>query len=219
MRRPPPARRRWLLAVALGLGLSLALVSAATADRGRYVARSFTEPAKPGLAVSAPLEEFRAVAGARIVVPAEWRQRRVGAGRLRFIASSRHCHYRVTFSVRSLLAAPRDAAAYVADALPSPELRRLLDRGERGGSAFRVVHEQGTATTVRLRALRAAILTRRADIAPPGQVVWSELIVTAASRRGDECHSGTWRDRLGPQLGDTLATARIKLRFVRPGSG
>jgi hypothetical protein len=59
------------------------------------------------------------------------------------------------------------------------------------------------------------VLTRRADIAPAGQQVWTELRATAVSRRGDECHSGTYRESLGPALGDALATARTRLRFVR----
>jgi len=44
------------------------------------------------------------------------------------------------------------------------------------------------------------------------------LAVTAASRTGDECHCGTWRERRGPQIGDALATARTSLHFVRKPS-
>ena len=210
------ARRR-LLAAALGPVLALGVVSGAQADRGRYVARSFVEPAKPGLTVSKPLDALRAVSGARVVVPSEWRRQSAKAGQLRFLTPGRSCRYRVTFSVRSRLAAPRDAAAYAADALPSPAASRLLDSGQRGSSAFRVVHEPGSGTVVRLAGFRASVLTKRPDIAPAGQIAWSELSVSAASRAGDECHSGTYRDVLGPQLADTLATARTPLRFVKPG--
>jgi hypothetical protein len=60
------------------------------------------------------------------------------------------------------------------------------------------------------------VLTRRTDIVPAGQVAWSDVTVSAISRPGDECHSGTYRNRMGPQLGDALATARTTLTFDRP---
>lgn len=209
------ARLRYqLLALGLGSALSLAVVSTAQGDRGRYVARSFTEPANPGLAVSPPLDEFRVVSRGRVVVPAEWRRLKTNSGQLRFLTPGTTCRYRVTFSIRSQLSPPRDAADYVAEALPSPGQRRLLDQGQRAGSAFRVIHALGTQSRVSLDALWAGVLTKRSDIAPTGQIAWSEISVTAASRPGDECHSGTWRDRLGPQLGDALATARTRLHFV-----
>jgi hypothetical protein len=69
---------------------------------------------------------------------------------------------------------------------------------------------------VRIEALWARILTRRDDIVPAGQVAWTEIRVAAASRPGDECHSGTWRVVMGPAISDALATARASLRFVRP---
>ena len=178
-----------LLAVGLGLALSLAIASAAHGDRGRYVARSFTEPAKPGLAVSAPLEKFRVVTRARVVVPAEWRRLRADSGQLGFLTLGASCRYRVTITARTLLDQPRAAVDYVADALPSPAQGRLLDQGQRGSSAFRVIHGPGAGSEVRLDAIWAGVLTKRTDIAPTGQVAWSEIRVAAASRPGDECHS------------------------------
>jgi hypothetical protein len=206
--------RHRLLVIGLGSALSLAIASPAHGDRGRYVALSFTEQATPGLAVSPPLEKFRVVSRARVVVPAEWRHLRARSGQLRFLTPGARCRYRVTLTVRSLLEQPRDAADYVADALPSPAQGPLLDQGQRGSSAFRVIHARGSASEVRLDAIWAGVLTKRTDIAPPGQIAWSEIRVAAASRPGDECHSGTYRDRLGPQLGDALATARTRLHFA-----
>jgi hypothetical protein len=214
--------RLQLVAVALGAALALGIASAAHGDRGRYVTRSFTEPANPGLEVSKPLEEFRAVSRARVVVPTEWRRLSAKPGQLRFItpqiSAGGDCRYRVTFSVRSQLAQPRNAGDYVADALPSSAQMRLIDKGERGSSAFRVTRARGAGPVVRLRAFWAAVLTRRPDIAPVGQVAWSAISVRADSRRRDECHIGTWRAVLGPQLGDALATARTRLDFVRARS-
>lgn len=186
---------------------------AANADRGDYRALSFKEAADPGLAVTGPLDEFAAVSRARVTVPGEWRRLKSGADRLRFITPGRGCRYTVTFTVRSAVAPPRDAEAYALDGLPGSG-PYVLDSGRRGSTAFRVVRERSTSR-VRLRALRAAVLTRRRDVVPAGQVVWSELRAGATSQPGDECHSGTYRERLGPQLGDALATARTTLTFVR----
>ncbi len=190
--------------------------AAAHAARGDYRALSFNEAADPGLTVSGRLgETFVAVARARVVVPGEWKRLSAGADRLRFITPGRGCRYVVTMRVRSAITTARDMEAYATGALPAETSAHVLDRGTRAStSAFRVVREPLEAR-VRLRGLRAAVLTRRDDIAPAGSIVVSELRATATSRKGDECHSGTYRERLGPQLGDALATARTSLKFVR----
>jgi hypothetical protein len=141
-----------------------------------------------GLPVSGPLSEFRAVARARVVVPGEWRRESTPAGRLRFLTPG----------------------------VPSPNAARLLDGGVRGATAFRVIRPERSDQRVGLRGLRTSVLTRRTDIVPAGQVAWSDVTVSAISRPGDECHSGTYRNRMGPQLGDALATARTTLTFDRP---
>jgi hypothetical protein len=207
-------RRRGWIAIAFGSTLAIGVASA-NANRGDYIARSFVEAANPGLAVTEPLEEFRAVSGARVIVPTAWKRLGAGGAQLRFITPGRICRYRVTFTLRTRLAAPGDGAAYATNALPSAGPAYLLDAGQRGNSAFRVVRQGTTGSVVRVDALRAGVLTRRSDIVPTGQVAWTELRVTASSRRGDECHSGTYREVLGPQVGDALATARTRLRFVR----
>jgi hypothetical protein len=215
MRRSPTAGRRLLAAAGLTAVLALALTASAFADRGRYVARSFTETARSGLAVTGPLADRRAVARARVVVPAEWRRLSAKAGQLRFETPGGSCRYRVTFTVDSRLTAPGEAAQRASELLPGPGARYLLDSGQRGRSAFRVIRER-TTDRVRVRGLRLGVLTRRSDIVPAGQLAWSEIGVSAASRPGDECHSGTYRESVGPQLADALATARSLLRFARP---
>jgi hypothetical protein len=114
-----------------------------------------------------------------------------------------------------VLAPAQEAPAYVAAGLPSPSARHLLDSGVHGGRAFRLVRQAGIGGRVRLDALWATVLTRRTDIAPPGQVAWTQIHVTAVSRAGDECHSGTWRQALGPAIGDSLAVARTRLHFTK----
>jgi hypothetical protein len=203
-------------AAGVGLALALGLPAAAQADSGNYVARSFTQPADAGLTVTGPLSDFRAVARVRVVVPAEWRRESAPAGRLRFLAPGGTCAYRVTFSVATTRAAPGDAAARLDAVLPSPSPARLLDGGVRGATAFRVIRPQRSDARVQLQGLRTSVLTRRTDIVPAGQVVWGDLLASAISRPNDECHSGTYRNRMGPQLGDTLATARVTVDFARP---
>ena len=194
-------------------------MASAHAQSASYVSRSFVEPASPGLTVAPPLQDLRAAASARVIVPALWRGLKGNSGQLRLITTANaSCRYTVTFTVRSRIAPAGAATDYVPAHLGLTLARQfLLDSGQRGSSAFSVYREPGIGGIVRLRGLRGAVLTRRADIAPAGQLVWSELRVTAASRPGDECHAGTWREALGPTLGDTLATARTRLRFVRAG--
>jgi hypothetical protein len=220
MTRPLPAGGRGrLLAGGLGLALTLGAVPAAHAATNTYTARSFTEPANPGLTVQPPLDEFRAVSRARVIVPSNWTRLSAPAGRLRFLtAGTAACRYRVTFTVHTTLAATGEASARLDQQLPSPGAQRVLDSGTHGAAAFRVVRPVSSDARVRLNALRTTVLTRRTDIVPSGQAAWSDLTATAISRPGDECHSGTYRQALGPQLGDALATARTTLDFVRPSS-
>ena len=122
----------------------------------------------------------------------------------------------MTYTVKSVLAPSQDASSYVAAGLASPSARHLLDSGVHGNRAFRVVRQPGIGGRVRLDALWAGVLTKRTDIAPAGQVAWTQIRVTAMSRAGDECHSGTWRQALGPAIGDSLAVARTRLHFTKP---
>lgn len=203
-----------LLAAVVALAFA---ASAGAAQRATYVTRTVVEPAAPGLAVTGPLSEFRVTSSARVVVPTSWTRLSAPAGRLRFrTVRNPGCRYTVTYSVTSRLVADQDVAAYVAARLPSATARHLLDSGVRGNRAFRVVRRPTSGAQVRLDALWAGVLTRRADIAPAGQVALSEIRVTAVSGAGDECHSGTWREALGPAIGDSLAVARTNLRFTRP---
>lgn len=205
--------RAALLASTLGLVLA---AGAAGAQRGTFVTRTFTEPANPGLAVTGVLSGLRATSTARVVVPTSWRSLAAPAGRLRFLTiNNPSCRYTVTYTLRSVLAPGQDASAYVAAGLAPRSSRYLLDSGVHGSRAFRVVRQPGIGGRVRLDALWAAVLTRRADIAPAGQVAWTEIRVSAVSRAGDECHSGTWRQVLGPAIGDSLAVARTGLRFTK----
>ena len=206
--------------IAVGAGAALALAAPATAPaaagRDDHVARSFTQAASSGLPVTGPLAPRRAVARVRVVVPARWRVRSAPRGQLRVLTPGTSCRYVVTFRVATGAGAPEDVSARVDRLLPSPGAKRVLEDGRRNAAAFRVVRLRSDDTRVRLRGLRSGVLTRRDDVVAAGQVAWGDLTASAVSRRGDECHSGTYRQVLGPQLGDALATARMTLRFAAP---
>jgi len=206
------------LAAGLALAFALGLPAVAQSATGDYVTRAFTQPADTGLTVTGPLSEFRAVSRVRVIVPADWRRESAPAGRLRFLTPGGICRYRVTFSVSTVRAPVGEASARRDAELPSPGPNRVLDEGVRGRSAFRVVRPPRQDERVLVRGLRTAVLTQRTDVVPAGQYAWSDVLVSAISRPGDECHAGTYRERLGPQLGDVLATVRTRLAFDRPES-
>jgi hypothetical protein len=66
----------------------------------------------------------------------------------------------------------------------------------------------GNGTQVRLDAVRVQPL--RFVSSRAGRPTWVATRVRGASDRGDECHAGTYRDTLGPALGDALATVRAR---------
>jgi hypothetical protein len=196
--------------------LALLCAPAALAAPHTLVERTFTEPPRPGLAVTGALSHYVVTSRARVMAPGQWKRHAARAGRLRFTATQNPgCHYDLTYRIESVLAAPGSASDFVAGRLVPVGARYLLDGGQRGNTAFRVVRRKSVAGRVRVDALWAGVLTRRADIAPAGKWAWSEIHVTARSRSGDECHSGTWRQSLGPAIGDSLAVARTTLRFSR----
>ena len=207
------------LGLAAAVVATVATAAPAAAQSGTYSTYTLREPASRGLAVTGPLSNLVATSGARVVAPASWRRRAAPAGARRFrVTQNPSCRYTVTYTVRSVLAAPQDAPAYVGGLLPAQSSRHVLDSGERGSSAFRVVRQPSSGGRIRLDGLWAGVLTRRDDIAPAGQVAWTQIRVVATSLGGDECHAGTWRESLGPAVGDSLAVARARLRFERPAS-
>jgi len=191
-----------------------ACCSVALAAAKRYEAHSYTQTKGQGLAVSGPLADLVAVARGRVVVPAEWTVLKERPGQLRFKSGHGACHYTTTFSIATRTAsATDDPTAYVTAELPAKSSRYVLDSGVRGGRAFRVVRAGGLPQT--LDGLWTGTLTRRTDIAPAGQAIWTTIKAHSVAGARDECHAGTWRDTLGPQLGDALATARTSLQFVK----
>jgi hypothetical protein len=214
--RSDAVRTRTRTAAALALASGLIVTAPAHAATTGYVSRTLVEPLKPGLPVTGALSDLVAGSNARVVVPSKWQLRGNTAGKLSLSTTQNpSCRYDLTYTVKSTIGPAGDASAYVASKLRAASSRHLLDSGERGNRAFRVVRRPGIGGRVQVDALWAGVLTKRSDIAPAGQSAWTEISVTARSRTGNECHSGTWRVALGPAIGDSLAVARSSLRFVR----
>lgn len=208
-------RARLVVVAATLAGTTAIALPAGAQTSGKFTIRAVSERADPGLTVTGPLSEMVATSRARVLVPDKWQRISSPAGTLRFRnTQNRSCRFVVTYRVASRLAPEQDAAEYVAATLPAETPRHLLDSGRRGGAAWRVVRQQTTGR-LRVDALWSAVLTRRSDVAPAGQVAWTDIRVTATSTPGSECHSGTYRQALGPTLGDSLAVARNTLRFTR----
>ncbi len=113
------------------------------------------------------------------------------------------CRYTVIFTTRQAADSAETPAERVTAAVPAAGNPYVIDYGQRGASsAWRVVRIKTTDQRVRLRAMR---VDHRSI--GDGKHIWQETLVTAASRKGGECHSGTYREVLGPQIGNALATA------------
>lgn len=218
LRRPHGPLAAAVAGAALALGATPALApadgAAATTDPRGYSPFTLSEPLGDALPVTGALSDFRAGSTARVIVPNRWQRRSAPAGRLRFVLQQNpSCRYALTYAVRSVLAPAGDAGERALAGLPATGPRFVLDGGERGNRAFRVVRRPSVAGRVRVDGLWVGLLTRRADIAPAGSVAWTEIRVSATSQTGDECHAGTWREALGPAIGDSLAVGRTKLKF------
>jgi hypothetical protein len=180
-------------------------VAAPTAGAATY--RSF------GLSSTAPAEGLGGSTSffrARVVLPASWKRLSAPTGALRFREGHGHCFFTVTLSLRTRVAAAGSPADHVAADLAVPAPAYLLDAGQRAPGAWRVTRGATANQRITLNGEYARVAHADAGLIPGGQSAWAEIVATASSRPGDECHSGTWRDTLGPALGDAFATARTR---------
>jgi hypothetical protein len=150
------------------------------------------------------------VGPARLSFPSDWRRRGRGAASLTLEERTAACRYVVAVWTRVVFAPQPTAAAMALAALPADTPRGLLDLGVRGDAAWRVVKLPGDGR-VRLRAVSE---TPAAQVSVPaadaGPRAYQEIVVTATSVAGDSCPTGNYRDVVGPEIGDALATARVR---------
>lgn len=138
----------------------------------------------------------------RVTWPSSWL---VVDGRpLTLREGTERCTYVITVTA-ALLPLEATTATVAAARLVPTEDGKVLETGRRGSAAWRVVRRRGS-DPVRVDALRAEPV--RFLSAAEGRPVWLTTEVEARSTSGSECHAGTWRETLGPAIGDLLATAR-----------
>jgi hypothetical protein len=148
---------------------------------------------------------------ARVAFPSDWTRRGRDAATVRLRERTRGCRYDVTARARVVTAVQPDSAAYALDVVPAAERRSLLDDGRRGVAAWRVAKLPGS-DRVRLRGVWAAPArdVRALRGAPAGLRAFDEIAVDATAVAGDSCPTGNYRDVVGPEIGDALATARFR---------
>jgi hypothetical protein len=147
---------------------------------------------------------------ARVAFPSDWTRRGRDAATVRLRERTRGCRYDVTARARVVTAVQPDSAAYALDVVPAAERRSLLDDGRRGVAAWRVAKLPGS-DRIRLRGVWAAPARVRAlRGSPAGLHAFEEIAVDATAVAGDSCPTGNYRDVVGPEIGDALATARFR---------
>jgi len=87
----------------------------------------------------------------------------------------------------------------------------LLDEGTRGRMPWRVTRVRAD----RARLVAAAVVPANASQVrqlglTAAQTAYRVVHVQAESRPGDECHTGSYRNSLGPQIGDALAISKTR---------
>jgi hypothetical protein len=188
----------------LAVAITAVLLGAATAKAADY--RSYSLTTQPKVAEAADATAFLR---ARFILPADWTRLSAPKGTLRFREGHRSCFYTVSIALRAHVAPTASLQDHLAADLPVPAAAYVLDAGERSPGAWRVTRLRTTNQQVRLSGAYARPMTTDPNLVPDGQSAWGEIVASAASRKGDECHSGTYRQTLGPALGDAFATARM----------
>lgn len=194
-----PLRAAGVLTAVAALILSGSALAASSRDRYVRHHLSFTQQ-------GAFVEGNQEGLSVNFVTPGSWsRLKQTRKSHISFRAGT-SCRYSITLTTRLAEDSDETPAEHVAAALPVPTTSYLLDGGVRNSTgAWRVTRQ---ANAVDRRAGRVRLLAMRADRRSlGGRRAWQETIVSAISRAADECHTGTYRDALGPQIGDALATS------------
>src|SRR3954453_10532045 len=202
-----PPRLRAIAATVAAVALTAPLVADAASSRNTLVRDHISSVTKEATLQSGVSANFWR--------PATWTLRsHTSSSRTYRGPSNPGCTYDVTVSTRVTPDKAQPATAHVPEALPAPPRAYLLETGTRDTSAWRIVRQRSTGPVYRVR-VNGILATRRAY--GTGTKAWHEIRVSAISRPGDECHSGTYRETVRSQVGDLLATStgriyRFKLR-------
>ena len=193
---------------ATALAAAVPGVAAAAVSRDAYTARTITV-AKHQIGGAA--QGKTATASARVTFPARWQRAGRGTTQLTLRAQTTRCLYTVRVTTGVDASTDQDAATHAATLTPSAGRGYLIDDGTRGQSVWRVTRVPDRRI-VRLRAVRVTPLSSVAQQAglAADQKAYQVTTATAESRPTDECHAGTYREVVGPAIGDALATARTR---------
>jgi hypothetical protein len=203
---------RAAVVIATAIGLAATGTAIAASSRDSYVRHHiaftqigvFQQGNQEGLSIN-------------FVTPSAWAPlKQTRKTHLSFHVGTTNCRYSVTFATRLASAEANPAPLeHVTTELPVAGSAYVIDQGTRNSStAWRVTRLKPSgapgAGRIQLRAMRAD----RRTLA--GVRAWQETVVSATSRAADECHAGTYRDVVGPQIGDALATATGRAYSFRP---
>lgn len=183
-------------------GLLLAGAGAGSADTGRLVSRSV-----PLVPTVSGMDDVVAKGNIRLLFPSTWKARTGTASLTLRNQRTSACGYTITVKADYVLQdRGTEATALVEERAPATG-PYLVDEGTRGAMAWRVTRVRDSKRT-RLLAVRmapSAITAGRDHPLPAGKQFYSRTVVTAIDGRDDECHTGTYRDAVGPSIGDAFA--------------
>ncbi len=150
-----------------------------------------------------------ATLSARVTVPRSWSLVTAKPSVQTYREGAANCRYTVRVRTK-LVVTSSDALGYARSFAPATGAY-VLDEGTRGRAAWRVTRLKDTATTslkavgVYPRSLGAG----NSDVTGSGSA-FQIITVDAAAAADSECHAGTYREVLGPQIGDGLAIAKTR---------
>jgi hypothetical protein len=182
--------------LAMGAGISSA------ADTARLASRSV-----PVIPTVTGMDGVVAEGNVRLVFPSSWTARTGKASLTLRNRRTAECGYTVTVKTDYVVFDRGSAATALATQLAPATGPYLVDAGTRGSMAWRVTRVRDTQRT-RILAVRiapSAVTAGRDHPLPAGKQFFLRTTATAVDGANDECHTGTYRDSLGPSIGDAFA--------------
>lgn len=155
--------------------------------------------------------------GGFIAVPASWSARRTGSRIHLRDGDFPHCIFDTDVTsqaVQSNAGTPADAIS----AQQNVGSRYVIDSGTRGRGAWRVVRVPG-GPSGGVTVVGDLLVPYAASPGSVASTTWVGLHAIAQARAGSECHSGMYRQAVGPQIGDALASYRGTIRPALQSNG
>lgn len=191
-----------LALILTGLLLAGTGVSSSSAETSRLVSRSV-----PIVPTVSGMDDIVAKGSARLLFPSTWKVQTATRSLTLRNQRTSECGYTITVKADYVLQDRGAEAAVLAEERAPATGPYVVDEGTRGSMAWRVTRVRDSART-RLLAVRmapTAITAGRDHPLPAGKQLYSRTVVTAVDGRNDECHTGTYRNAVGPSIGDALA--------------